>query len=130
MQDLMAQWTPVLQHTNIYFNSSNNKFSRKCTFYLKIQLYLHIKPFSKADTMEKVSASGDFGAGHLLVADGANIVQALEFLLGRLWERVDLFDCGAPLDENAPPGTRLTPNVKICVYTHHDGPYGAARLKH
>lgn len=100
------------------------------TYNTKKSSYLHIKPFSKTDTVEKVPASSDLGAGHLLVADGADVVKALEFLPGRLRQRVDLFDSRASLNKNAPAGSRLAPNVEICVDAHHDGSYGAARLKH
>lgn len=79
--------------------------------------------------MEKVSASGDFSAGHLLVADGADVIESFEFLSRRFRQRVDLLNSSAPFDENTPAGTCLTPNVKISMDAHHDGSYGASRLK-
>ena len=79
--------------------------------------------------MVDVPASCHLRAGHVLVADAADIIVLLQLVACRILQAVDLRHCRPSLAERAPPVFCLAPDVEVGVDEHHDGPDGAATLE-
>lgn len=66
---------------------------------------------------------------HLLITDGAHIVEIPQLVLASFRQAVDLIDGRAPFHEDGPTGSRVAPDVEVGVDAHHHGPDGAAALE-
>jgi len=90
---------------------------------------LHIQPFSEANTMEEMITASDLCILHFLVAYGTDVIKTVELVSVGFGKGIDLVDCRAALHEHAPSSPCLTPDVEICMYTHHDCSYCPTRFK-
>ena len=79
--------------------------------------------------MVDVPASCHLRAGHVLVANAADIIVLLQLVACRILQAVDLRHCRPSLAERAPAVLGLTPDVEVGVDEHHAGSDGAAALK-
>ena len=79
--------------------------------------------------MVDVPAPRHLRAGHVLVADAADIIVLLQLIACRILQAVDLRHCRPSLAERAPAVLGLTPDVEVGVDEHHDGSDGASALK-
>ena len=79
--------------------------------------------------MVDVPAPRHLRAGHVLVADAADIIVLLQLVACRILQAVDLRHCRPSLAERAPAVLGLTPDVEVGVDEHHDGSDGAATFK-
>lgn len=70
--------------------------------------------------MEEMITASDLRILHFLVAYGTDIIKTVELVSTGFGEGIDLVDCRAALHEHAPSSPCLTPDVEICMYTHHD----------
>lgn len=79
--------------------------------------------------MENVLAARQLPVGHVLVADGANVVVRVQIIFCSIGQAVDLAHGGPAFDEGLPAGLGLTPYIAIGVDQHHYGPDCATRLE-
>ena len=80
--------------------------------------------------MVDVPAPRHLCAGHVLVADAADIIVLLQLVASRILQAVDLRHCRPSLAERAPAVLGLTPDVEVGVDEHHAGSDGSPTLKY
>lgn len=98
-------------------------------FVAKRTAILHVKPLPQADSVKEVLAPRDLRGLHLLVADGANVVQSAQLLVFRFGQTVDLVHGRSALHKHRPTRASVAPNIEICVDAHHNSPYSASALE-
>lgn len=71
-------------------------------------------------------AACDLGGRHVLIANGAHVVELTQLGDGCLWQGRNFVHRRTPLHEHTPAGTRLAPDVEVRMDAHHQCTDGAA----